>query len=529
MGLGVKKVAPNSTSSRLRAGLAALLLCGVASHLVSAQATNGGPQRGFQPEADNPAAKTGKRYVLAIGINAYANWPRLGTAVNDAKGFANLLDSHFGYESAFPPLTDKQATRDNIESLIDDDLRSKLKPDDDLVIFFAGHGTTRTDMVGDVKLQTGFLVPYEARAPGKEEHWSDYIKADEFLRMVSDLPARHILVILDSCHSGLALGGSFSPSRGDDRFIADMERHVSRTVITSAQGDQTAADLGPLPDHSLFTGLLIQGLETGKADNDGNGWTSALHLGAWVQHEVGVADESRQTPAFGSFYRGDSGDLVLYAPNAVPIPSSPASASADSFLVLNSPVGAEIHIDEQAVGHSTGGPFRVKVQPGNRLVEVFLPGYAPWKQSVPVESGTQASVEASLIPLPAPAENPTLQAPPAIPAVDEEDRKQIQQLLDRYTAGFDQRDVKLIQTVWPSIPKEQVKNIRDFLKDRKSVSMKLTMTDAVAAGKRITVDCTQTLQYDDPQTGKEKTQTNAITLYVVKRDAGWQIDFVPNF
>jgi hypothetical protein len=298
-------------------------------------------------------------------------------------------------------------------------------------------------------------------------------------------------------------------------------------VITSAQGDQTAADLGPLPDHSLFTGLLIQGLETGKADNDGSGWVSTLHLGAYVQHEVGVADESRQTPAFGSFYRGDSGDLVLYAPNAVPIPSSPAPE--DSFLVLNSPLGAEIHIDEQAVGHSTGGPFRVKVQPGNRLVEVFLPGYAPWNQSVPVESGTQANVVANLVPLPAPAANPTVQAPPAIPTVDEEDKKQIQQLLDRYAAGFDQKDVKLIQTVWPSIPKEQVKNIRDFFRDRKSVSMKLTMTDAVAAGKRITVDCTQTLQFDDPQTGKEKTQTSSITLYVVKRDAGWEIDFVPNF
>jgi hypothetical protein len=527
MGLGVKKVAPNSTSSRLRAGLAVLLLCCMAPRLVSAQATGSGAQRGLQSEPDGSAPKTGKRYVLVIGINTYANWPRLNTAVSDAKGFANLLDARFGYESAFPPLTDKQATRDNIESLIDDDLRSKLKPDDDLVIFFAGHGTTRTDMVGDVKLQTGFLVPYEARAPGKEEHWSDYIKADEFLRMVSDLPARHILVILDSCHSGLALGGSFSPSRGDDRFIADMARHVSRTVITSAQGDQTAADRGPLPDHSLFTGLLIQGLETGKADNDGNGWVSAQHLGAYVQHEVGVADESNQTPAFGSFYRGDSGDLVLYAPNATPIPSSPAPQ--DSFLVLNSPLGAEIHIDEQAVGHSTGGLFRVKVQPGERMVEVFLPGYAPWKKSVLVDSGTQATVVASLVPLPAPAANPTAQAAQAIPTVDEEDKKQIQELLDRYAAGFDQKDVKLIQAVWPSIPKEQVKNIRDFLKDRKSVSMKLTMTNAVAAGKRITVDCSQTLQFDDPQTGKEKEQTNAITLYVVKRDAGWQIDFVPNF
>ena len=267
--------------------------------------------------------------------------------------------------------------------------------------------------------------------------------------MVSELPARHILVILDSCHSGLALGGSFSQSRGDDRYLNDMSRNVSRTVITSAQGDQTAADQGPVPSHSLFTGLLMQGLQTGKAENDGKGWVSSLHLGAYVQHEVGAAPDSRQTPAFGSFYHGDNGDLVLAVPHSGPMANE--QPAAGSFAVPNTPAGT----------------------------------------------------------------------------VNDADKQEIQGVLDRYAAGFNQKDVKLIQAVWPSIPKEQVKNIRDFLKDRKTVNMVLSITAATAAGKRITVDCSQTLQFDDH--GKEKTQTNPITLYVIKRDVGWEIDFIPNF
>lgn len=108
-----------------------------------------GPQRGMQVLSEEGPVKNGHQYVVAIGIDHYENWPVLGTAVNDATGFAKLLTSKFGFEYAGQPLTEKNATRDAINSLIDDDLRSRLKPEDELVIFFAGHGTTRNDKIGD--------------------------------------------------------------------------------------------------------------------------------------------------------------------------------------------------------------------------------------------------------------------------------------------------------------------------------------------------------------------------------------------
>ena len=205
----------------------------------------------------------------------------------------------------------KSATRDNINSLIDDDLRSRLKPEDDLVIFFAGHGTTRNDKVGDETQSVGFLVPFEARAPGMNEHWSDYLNIEEFLRKVSSLPSEHILVILDSCHSGMALGSKFTTSRADTRFQQDMLRKVSRKVITSAQGDQLAADNGPLRGHSLFTGLMMQGLMTGKADSFSQGFITSTQLGAYTQHEVGVHEGSKQTPLFGGFDLDGGGELII--------------------------------------------------------------------------------------------------------------------------------------------------------------------------------------------------------------------------
>jgi hypothetical protein len=220
----------------------------------------GGVQRGVQTLNDEAASvKNGRQYVVAIGIDHYENWPVLSTAVSDATGFAKLLTSKFGFEYAVEPLTEKNATREAIISLIDDDLRGRLKPEDSLVIFFAGHGTNRNDKIGDQTRSVGFIVPADARASGASEHWSDYLNIEELLRTISTLPASHILVILDSCHSGMALGSKFSTSRDDTRFERDMLVKVSRKVISSAQGDQLAADNGPLPEHSLFTGLMIQG------------------------------------------------------------------------------------------------------------------------------------------------------------------------------------------------------------------------------------------------------------------------------
>ena len=287
-------------------------------------------QRGMQALPVEVASSHGHHYVVVIGIDHYQNWPVLGTAVSDATGFAKLLTGQFGFEYAVEPLTEQAATRDNINALVDDDLRNRLKPEDDLVIFFAGHGTTRNDKVGDETQSVGFLVPFEAHAPAAVEKWSDYLNIEEFLRKVSSLPSEHILVILDSCHSGMALGSKFTTSRADTRFQKDMLRKVSRKVITSAQGDQLAADSGPLTGHSLFTGLMMQGLMTGKADSFGQGFITSTQLGAYTQHEVGVQEGSKQTPLFGGFDLDAGGELIipLGAGAAAPAGSSGKQGSA---------------------------------------------------------------------------------------------------------------------------------------------------------------------------------------------------------
>src|SRR4028119_107510 len=255
---------------------------------------------------ESEPVKQGRALVVTIGINKYVHWQELKNAVPDAIGLQQTLIDKLGFSAPIPPLLNEAATKVAIASLIEDQLREELQEDDNLVLFFAGHGHTRVDKVGG---ETGFIVPVEARGP--KEVWGDYIPIDPLLQSISRLTARHILVILDSCHSGFALGEAMRIYKSANRYEKDLSSRISRKVITSARREQLALDCGPIPGHSLFTGTLIDGFNWGKADLDGNGLITSSELGLFIQQQVAQSSQSNQTPDFGSFDLDDRGEMVI--------------------------------------------------------------------------------------------------------------------------------------------------------------------------------------------------------------------------
>jgi Caspase domain len=252
----------------------------------------------------------GRCHVATIGIDDYKHFRKLNNAVSDARGFAKVLTEKFGFLEQYGSLINGDATRSAILDLIEDRLRTTLEPNDELVLFFAGHGHTRVDTVGGKPVETGFLVPVEARAETPMK-WVDLIEINGLLESIGSLPARHILVILDACYSGFALGSALQAPRSMSRYEADLAGRTSRKVITSAHRDQLAIDTGPVAGHSLFTGTLIDGLNWGHADLDGNSLVTSTELGLYAQQQVAKASISGQTPDFGSFRYDDRGELFL--------------------------------------------------------------------------------------------------------------------------------------------------------------------------------------------------------------------------
>ena len=265
-------------------------------------------------ESGSSQSTPGRLVLVTIGIDNYQHWQQLSNAVSDAVGMQRALVEKAGFTLPVAPLINEQATKDAIESLLEDRLPAELQQDDQLVLFFAGHGHTRVAQVGNTEIETGYLVPVDAPA-GADQRWSAYLPLDDFLSSVNVLSAKHILVILDACYSGFALGGEVDRFRGVDEFKHELNSKVSRRVITSARRNQLASDSGPLPNHSLFTGNLVDGLSWGKIDLDGNNLISSSEIGLYLQQSVGQASNSRQTPDFGAFGVDDRGELIISLSN----------------------------------------------------------------------------------------------------------------------------------------------------------------------------------------------------------------------
>ncbi len=272
------------------------------------------------------------RYVFAgVAIDSFATgspWKTLANAVNDLEGVREVLQERYGFESPDEwVLINAAATKDAIEELLDmlDDPATGLRPDDALVFFYAGHGTERVDSIvtGDVQ-RRGYLVPHDVTKSLSEAR-RQYMEISELVEALSVLGANHVLLILDSCQSGLALtadDGLKEEARDFEmsQLIEDMARNPSRLVVTSAQSNQLAADGGPFEGHSLFTGYLVDGLlraaEGGIPDTlqTERGRLVTSELFEYVQERVGRAPGSTQTPTFGAFLaRGDAprGQMVF--------------------------------------------------------------------------------------------------------------------------------------------------------------------------------------------------------------------------
>lgn len=307
--------------------LAAGLLAAALSPLraVAQVATRSQPIGGASAETEGEVVQ-GRFVFAAVGIDDYEHyppWKALDNAVNDVRAMRQTLVDQYSFDSPDEwILTDSAATHQAIRQLVLRDLRAGLQPTDNLVFFYAGHGANTADVIGgDTVGHTGYIVPRDAKISAYQDP-SQYYEIEDLLEDIAGLPARHILVILDSCYSGFAVEGGFK-TRGEEttQQVSDLVGRRSRRVITSAQSDQEAADGGAdFPANSLFTGWLTEGLRraadgTGSTsqspDGDNDGLVTVTELYSFVRGRVGSDSESRQTPDFGSFKLDDRGELVL--------------------------------------------------------------------------------------------------------------------------------------------------------------------------------------------------------------------------
>jgi len=128
--------------------------------------------------------------AVVVGVNEYpklAQGSNLEGCVNDAKGIEATLKAQ-GFEVV--SLTNEQASKTGIMAALED-MKTRSRPDERFVFYFAGHGTVATDGAST-------LLPGDA---SEKDERSD-IGRDELYQAILAIPARSRTALLDACFSG---------------------------------------------------------------------------------------------------------------------------------------------------------------------------------------------------------------------------------------------------------------------------------------------------------------------------------------
>ena len=190
-------------------------------------------------------------YALVIGNNRYEHLEKLDAAENDAKVIADILQNKYSFEVNLLLNADYDTT---VNSLFK--ITKKLKENDNLLIYYAGHGEL------DKAENRGYWLPVDANY----EMRSKWVSNQRIVDRIKATKAKHVLLIADSCFSGTLMrsGSNINTKETiDQKYIERLKKKKTRLVITSGGNEPVVDSVGG--NHSLFALKLIDTLKNNNS------------------------------------------------------------------------------------------------------------------------------------------------------------------------------------------------------------------------------------------------------------------------
>jgi tetratricopeptide (TPR) repeat protein len=275
---------------------------------------------------------SGQRKALIVAVDEY-----------DQEALRNLLAPAADAEALGRVLGDPQIGEFTVQVVCNEpahvieghieELFSESRSDDVLLVHFSGHG---------LKSESGELF-FAASNTRPNRLGSTAVSADFLQRCMRASRSRSVVVLLDCCYGGAFPQGAMVRASGDVNVLDSFPQEGTgggrgRAVITASsameyafEGEQLADDQHRRP--SVFTNALVEGLATGDADRDEDGWVSLNELYDYVFDKV-REQNPHQTPSRKVELEGD-----LYLAHSrrqrirpVPIPPDLQAALTDQNM-----------------------------------------------------------------------------------------------------------------------------------------------------------------------------------------------------
>lgn len=213
------------------------------------------------------------RKALIVGIDHYSHIGGLSGCVNDAHSVRSVLERHADGTLNFTApqvLIGSSPTQQVLKHDLKTAARALFADDAEIALFyFAGHGFIE---------DTGGFVCASDTQTG-----DDGLSLHELMTLANASKAKNKVIILDSCHSGIAGNSAVAPGTAE---ITD-----GVTILTASTEDQSAFEI-PGGGAGVFTGLFVDALNGAAANLVGDITPGSVYahidqsLGPWAQRPV---------------------------------------------------------------------------------------------------------------------------------------------------------------------------------------------------------------------------------------------------
>lgn len=234
-----------------------------------------------------------KDFALLFATDRYEHWNDLRNPIHDAETIGQELKERYNFEVEVV----KDASQEEVFHKLREYAQRKYKPQDQLFIFFAGHGQY------DETFGEGYVVAKNSLR--RDLAKVSYISHNRLRNNINNIPSDHIFLTMDMCFGGtfdakLAGTRSNEEEADDDAFIVKKLSLKTRKFLTS--GSKEYVSDGIAGQHSPFARKFIEALRT-NGGNDKILTLTELNL---------FMERLKTTPRYGEFGDDEKGSDFLF-------------------------------------------------------------------------------------------------------------------------------------------------------------------------------------------------------------------------
>ncbi|MDA0193956.1 MAG: caspase family protein [Bacteroidetes bacterium] len=233
-------------------------------------------------------AVRGKYYALIVGINQYqdANITHLDQPIADAENLYAELTTKYTFDTENVTMLKNATYEDFIDAF--DVLSRKVKGDDNLLIFYAGHGWW------DEERELGYWLPSDAR----KANTAFWIRNSTISDYIGSIDSKHTLLVADACFSG-----SIFKTRS---AFTDAQPAINKMYALPSRKAMTSGTLKAVPDKSVFLEYMVK-----RLDENEEKYLSAEKL--FSSFRDAVLNNSPNIPQYGTVQNaGDEGGDFIF-------------------------------------------------------------------------------------------------------------------------------------------------------------------------------------------------------------------------